>query len=402
MNDGFQLQIEAHPETHLLQTLRLGPHRAVQVLELFQQYYLLERRQGERQTPIQLDEAPLVARLQAGERLLPSEIEGLLPPLKGVDVLLDDQAPAADPLQQRIQSAMARFAAQNPDTAEALDRHRAAAQQAYAEHPALGARPKTGEAAAAGPLPAGEKAVLQEEQFPVPGAQLAQLSAPWVQQSLQQASDNQQQRLEQARQLKTEVEQQSGRVRQSLERLPAFQQQLEALTERLEGWQSEMERHHFQRDSLLSRTAEELAALQEQLRQVLSQGLALQKIVREHRFGDDAVMAERLACFEDMIDHVVQQRHWVHYLQQQQAFRDLEQRRARQLVARRQGLLDEMASLQLAIGNLEQINREVLSQDPLAVPEPVPAVALHELSRLEYELQLLEADPALHLLEENP
>ncbi|PKL74784.1 MAG: hypothetical protein CVV27_18750, partial [Candidatus Melainabacteria bacterium HGW-Melainabacteria-1] len=67
MSEDFQLQIELHPETHLLQTLRLGPQHTVQLLELFGKYYLLERSKGERRPPIQLDD-PLL-RIFAGERL---------------------------------------------------------------------------------------------------------------------------------------------------------------------------------------------------------------------------------------------------------------------------------------------------------------------------------------------
>ncbi|MEZ0370001.1 MAG: hypothetical protein ACAI44_13020, partial [Candidatus Sericytochromatia bacterium] len=73
--DPFQIQIELHPETHLLQTLRLGPQRSVQILELFGKYYLLERYKGERRPPVQLEEADLTSRLAREDRLLADEIE---------------------------------------------------------------------------------------------------------------------------------------------------------------------------------------------------------------------------------------------------------------------------------------------------------------------------------------
>lgn len=430
MSDEFQLQIEHHPETHLLQTLRLGPQRSVQVLELFEKYYLLERYKGERRPPIQLDEPALLARLKREGRLDADDVEPLLPPPR-FDVVLDDNgaeplglSPGAftppgfspsDPLESKLQNAMARFAAQNPRTAEVLQMPRTsphqpfapqvqpqapaplksqalpgAAQNAYGAHPALGAAP----AGTPAPDPILSQPATRE-------APVESFTQPLVQQALQQASDNQQKLLEQAQQLKQDVEQRSERVQRDLDRLPAFQERFDELNQRLEQWQSEMERHHFSRDSLLERTDEDLSRMQRQLRQILSDGLALQKVLREHRFPDRAQMADKLDCFEDMLDHVVQQRHWVHYLQQQHAFRALEQERLKLLEARRKELGVQIARLKDAIQQLEQINREILAQDPLAVPEPVPALALHELSRLEYELQVLEADPALQLLEDD-
>ncbi|HEY9838954.1 MAG TPA: hypothetical protein V6D23_00760 [Candidatus Obscuribacterales bacterium] len=413
--DPFQIQIELHPETHLLQTLRLGPQRSVQILELFGKYYLLERYKGERRPPVQLEEADLISRLAREDRLLADEIEPLLPPLRGFDIVLDDEekpAPlsfsaSADPLQSKLQNAMARFAAQNPDTAEALQWSQALparapasparttslpqAESAYGAHPALGGGPAGSPAPALEPLPSTVRESRPIESF----------TQPLVQQALQQATDNQQKLLEQAQQLKQEVDKRSDKVQRSLDRLPAFQERFDALNQQLEQWQSEMEKHHFSRDSLLERTDEELASLQRQLRQILSEGLALQKVLREHRFPEHSQMLAKLECFEDMLDHVVQQRHWVHYLQQQQAFGALERERLKLLQQRQQELLAQITRLKDAIQHIEQINREILARDPLAVPEPVPALALHELSRLEYELQMLESDPALQLLEEN-
>lgn len=466
-DDAFQLQIEQHPDTRLLQTVRLGPQRSVQVLELFDTYYLLERYKGERRPPIQLDEAGLISRLAQGGRLNADEVEPLLPPLRGIDVVLDERseslglrpskefgkdslndslkdafkepsrepprdpfkdsaqgsakaagkmmdlgkltgreafhdAPALDPLQSKLQSAMARFAAQNPETAEALQWPQrqpsapAQAESAYGAHPALSGG-SVGLPAAPAPRETAPAASRASEAPPI-----ETWTQPLVQQALQQASDNQQRLLEQAHQLKQDVDRRSGRVQKSLESLPMFQEKLDALNQRLEQWQSEMEKHHFSRDSLLERTDEELARLQHQLSQILSEGLALQKVLREHRFPEQSQMADKLDCFEDMLDHVVQQRHWVHYLQQQQAFGTLARERLKLLQVRRSELNDQIGKLNASIQDLEQINREILSQDPLAVPEPVPALALHELSRLEYELQVLEADPALQLLEDNP
>lgn len=400
-DESFQLQIEQHSDTRLLQTLRLGPQRSVQVLELFDKYYLLERYKGERRPPVQLDEPELIKRLTLAGRLQVEEIEPLLPPVRGIDILLDDTVPpakATDPLQSRLHTAMARFAAQNPETAEALQLPKpqlsSQAESAYAAHPALGGAPVT----------ASQPAVAEPRLSVTPqaSAPLENWTQPLVLQALQLASDNQQKLLEQAHQLKQDVERRSGRVQEALERLPVFQERLDALNQQLEQWQAEMEKHHFSRDSLLERTDEELARLQHQLRQILSEGLALQKVLREHRFPEHSQMQDKLECFEDMLDHVVQQRHWVHYLQQQHAFRTLTRERLKWLQERRQELTAGIARLKDAIQDLEQINREILLQDPLAIPEPVPALALHELSRLEYELQVLESDPALQLLEDLP
>lgn len=404
-DEGFQLQIESHPDTHLLQTLRLDAQRSVQILRLFDKYYLLERNKGERRPPIQLEEASVIQRLKQDGRLAPNDIEALLPPAQGIDFLVDDST-VADPLASKLQQAMARFAAQNPETAQALQMPKSAplaqsfqVRSAYESHPALGAIPQP----EAQPVASQPESLIEQvaEYLPAREAPLESLTQPVVQQALRQANDNQQKLLEQAQQLKSEVERRSQRVQKDIERLPALQERFEELNQRLEQWQSEMERHHFSRDSLLESTAEELARMQRQLRQILSDGLALQKVLREHRFPNQQAMSDKLECFEDMLEHVVQQRHWVHYLQQQQAFRQLEQERLKGLQERQRQLQQQIAALKDSIQQLEQINREILNQDPLAVPEPVPALALHELARLEYELEILQADPALQLLEES-
>lgn len=438
----FQLQIEHHPETHLLQTLRLGPQRSVQVLRLFEKYYLLERNKGERRPPIQLEEPALISRLASEGRLTAAEIEPLLPPTRSFDIVLDDDTPEtlttptaapanitpsapSDPLESKLQNAMARFMEQNPETAAVLKRHQPTApsgtpaqqvpsvppgvavsaaespfKNTYGAHPALGA---LGALETSQDLPSVQSlsvASVDASSGATREPALESLTQPMVQQALQQASDNQQKMLEQAAQLKQDVDRRSERVQSALSRLDAFQERVDELNNRLEHWQSEMERHHFSRDSLLERTAEDLERLQRQLRQILSDGLALQKVLREHRFPDQDQMNDKLACFEDMLDHVVQQRHWVHYLQQQQAFAALERERVQVLVTRRTELKAQIAQLKDAIEQLEQINREILTRDPMAVPEPVPALALHELTRLDYELQILEADPGLQALEE--
>ena len=411
----FHLQIEDHPDTHLLQTLSLGQQRSVHILQLFDQYYFLERNKGERRPPVQLDELPLLTKLKQGKLLQAEEVLPLLPPIQGFDFVVDDQSEAliksrpaktelssartADPLGDNLQEALARISAYvqtSPEHSRPLvkdsSEHRQA-QQAYDAHPAMGA----------GQMPLDKSQLSEALPKPKPTDNyepIEQQTQIVVQKALREAAENQQKQLEKAQQLKADVDQQSLSVQKELDRLPVLQERFEEMNQRLEQWQSEMERHHFNRDSLLSRTAEELASLQAQLRQVLSEGLALQTVLREHRFPDVMLMADKLDCFEDMLDHVVQQRHWVHYLQQQQAFRELESERLQILTRRQTQLKQQVDVLKNSIQGLEQINREILSQDPLAVPEPVPALALHELGRLEHELQMLEADPGLKLMED--
>lgn len=405
---SFYLQIEDHPDTHLIQTLSLGQQRSVHVLQLFENYYFLERHKGERRPPVQLDEAPLLTKLKQGKLLQAEEVLPLLPPIQGFDFVVDDQsevrlksAPAkaesakSDPLGNHLQEALARISAyvqtSADGSAQTISKSSDAVQvqQAYDAHPALGASPTSLSQSSLT-----ETATALDSYEPI-----EKQTQVIVQKALREASENQQKQLEKAQQLKADVDQQSVFVQKELDRLPVLQERFEEMNQRLEQWQSEMERHHFNRDSLLSRTAEELAELQNQLRQVLSEGLALQKVMREHRFPDVMLMADKLDCFEDMLDHVVQQRHWVHYLQQQQAFRELESERLLILKGRQAQLQAQIALLKTSIQDLEQINREILNQDPLAVPEPVPALALHELARLEHELQMLEADPGLKLIE---
>ena len=101
-----------------------------------------------------------------------------------------------------------------------------------------------------------------------------------------------------------------------------------------------------------------------------------------------------------MIQKIVDHRHQVNYFLQQQAFHELEQLRISHLRQREQELVQARDELRTTIEQLERINDEILRNDPLAVPEPVPALALHELNRLEHELTILRADPAFK--PENP
>lgn len=400
MDDVFHLQIETHSETRLLQTLQLGPLHAVRIVQLFDKYYFLERLRGEQRAPQLLDEPLLVKNLASGGRLEAEDLRPLLPPaLRGIDVLLGAEdgegsgkqtfsdSDAADPLQFRLQNAMARFMEQNPVTAQALG-HTASSVSLQSEL----TQPKINVKASAATPPQPTTIECRKQE-------LERLTMPLVYEALQRADENQQQQLQRVQILKQEVREQTQNVERSLEQLPLFQERLDALRQRIEDWQSSMELHHVPRDSLLERTSEELVQLQSQLQAILSEGLALQKVMRERQFHQHEEIALRLDCLEDMLEHVVQQRHWVYYLQQQNAFRELEQQRLGILKQRKLDLHRQAQALTHSIENIERINRELLTHDPLAVPEPVPALALHELLRLEHEITVIEADPALKLLD---
>ncbi|MBF2052175.1 MAG: hypothetical protein IGS03_01775 [Candidatus Sericytochromatia bacterium] len=395
--DSFRLQVESHPETQLLQTLHLGLQHTVQVVSLFDKIYLIERYKAERMPPLRLDEPALLKQLYTTGKLEAEALRPLLPPRQSasIDFLIDDQssstapeaseqneattAPAAgaghDPLQALLYQAMSRFARQSEaNVAPAPD-------NAESQPPAA-----TDAASIADPA---QPAISAER----PPIQL--LTAPLVQEALQNALEQQQQRLEQSQQLHQQLQNQTTEVRQAFDTLPHMQARMDHLQAQLEQWQSDMERHHLTRDHLLAHTQQELSQMQQELQQLLADGLALQKVLREQRFPPQSQMDERLECLADMLDQVVQQRRWVHALQQRASYQALESSRLQLLQQRRQALREDIASLQAAIAQLEQINQEILTADPLCVPEPVPALALHELARLEQELQILNHDPAL-------
>lgn len=399
--ESFRLQVESHPETQLLQTLHLGLQHTVQVVSLFDKIYLIERYKAERMPPLRLDEPALLKQLYTTGKLEAEALRPLLPPRQSarIDFLIDDQTsstlpeasaplaanPAAaaeaeaghDPLQALLYQAMGRFARQSE------------ADEAPPAAPSTRAQSTEQERPAASPAESSPAATTASR----PPIQL--LTAPLVQEALQNALEQQQQRLEQSQQLHQQLQSQTAQVRQALEALPHMQARMDRLQAQLEQWQNDMERHHLTRDHLLAHTQQELSQVQQELQPLLADGLALQKVLREQRFPPQSQMDERLDCLADMLDQVVQQRRWVHALQQQASYRELENSRLQLLQQRRQALRADIASLQAAIAQLEQINQEILNADPLCVPEPVPALALHELARLEHELQILNHDPAL-------
>lgn len=394
-DDAFRLEIENHSETQLLQTLQLEQRGAVQIVKLFERYYLLERYQGVRRPPVEIESPSLRGKLQLGLKLKAEDIENELPPLQGIDVLVSDQP------SSRLRTAMARFAEENPETAERLHSLAMHPHAAYAaqQSSGMGAAPaQTAPEAAPSPGQEKPKDTVAESSEIHDSPRLEERTQNAVYSALTQAKANQSRLLEQATHMRAELEAQTQQVNTALEVLPQLQSKIDSLKLRLEDWQSQMEHYHFGRDSLLERTADELAQLQGQLRSLLSGGLALQSVVREQRFHEQEDMNERLECLEDMIEHVVQQRHWVYYLQQQQAFMHLEQERAEQVKIREQELQQRIHSLKQSIAEIEALNTKIIAANPLAVPEPIPVLAIHELSRLEHELEMVQADPALKLI----
>jgi hypothetical protein len=150
-------------------------------------------------------------------------------------------------------------------------------------------------------------------------------------------------------------------------------------------------------EDLLKKTGRELAELQSGLETSLTEALSLHNLIEIYTPTSSQRFKEPLKDLKYLIEAIVAQRHQVNYFLQQQAFKELEQLRLGHLLQRKDELLAAIHELQASIEQLDTINQEILNHDPLAVPEPIPALALHELSRLEQELQYVLADPALRL-----
>lgn len=379
MSDGqFQLDVENHPETQLLQVLGMGPQHLAQIVKLFDHYYLIERRSGVSQPAVKLG-AELEPLLEAGQKLQQEQIQGLLAASRFDVVIEDEVLPPVLPIE--------------PEAAPAASHP----FQAYAQHLTAGARtnPVTEPIAPVTESSPATSAAVETSETWSELPELTELTLPLVHQALEQAQRQQQHLQAEAQQLQQQVDTQAQALKTAFTGLPVLEEQLALLSERLENWQAQMEQDHISRESLLQQTTQELMGLQERLQLLLTQGLALQGVLKSHRLEAEPHVQLKLQYLEEMLDHVVQQRHWVHYLQQQRLYAELEASRVERLLARRERLEKELTSLKAQIAELEQINQQIIKSDPLAVPEPVPALALHELARLEYEHDLLLADPAL-------
>lgn len=374
MNEHFQLNVEDHPETCLVQTTRFGAQYLVQILLLFERYYVVEKQAGTSAPALLIHDEDCLRSLQTHGKLSKEQIQPLLKSPR-IDITLDE------PLSHSYQQlAISQFQALAPESTSRT--------AAYQQHTSTGA-PSVQSSA---PTP---QQPIESTESTISAPPISQLTLPLVHQALEAAEEKQHDLAAYARRLNQELEQQSLGLKQALNQLPQIQSQLSELDQRLEAWQTQMEASHFSRDSLLQHTGGELESLQTQLQSILTQGLALQGVLREHQLAPDQQVPLKLQYLEEMLEHVVQQRHWVHYLKQQQNYAGLEQERLTQLKERYALLQEEIHGLKQAIEKIERTNQEILKQTPLAVPEPVPALALHELNRLEFELQLIEADPGL-------
>lgn len=400
-SESFSLRIESHPDTHLLQTLQLSESDSIQILQLGKHYYALKKTKYQR-SPALLIQDPEICEHIRKQELQPGHLEHLFP-TRRLDILIDDQSPlpqetketkeAAGPSQSsknltaKLKEAMAEFIENNPDTAQALNlkrRPETATPQSESKPAALAAYSQHGSLAGA---------TAEKPQPP-----LNQLTQAAVFTALQQASENQQAHLEKAQKLKQNLEKNDQRLHTLLEQLPTLEARFENLSMQLEtlylNWSP---KDSLKPEELLKKTGRELAELQSGLETALTEALSLHNLIEIYTPTSSQRFKEPLKDLKYLIEAIVAQRHQVNYFLQQQAFKELEELRLSHLRQRKDELLTAISELQTSIEQIDTINQEILNHDPLAVPEPIPALALHELSRLEQELQYVLADPALRL-----
>lgn len=393
--ESFSLRIESHPDTHLLQTLQLNESDSIQILQLGKHFYALKKTKYQH-SPALLIQDPEVCERIRKQALQAGHIEHLFP-TRRLDILIDDQSPLPPEsseqarsnknLTAKLKEAMAEFIENNPDTAHALNLKRppeaqispretqAAALNAYGQH--------------------GSLAGANTEKAPPPLNQLTQAA---VFTALQQASENQQAHLEKAQKLKQDLEKNNQRLHTLLEQLPDLEARFDNLSQQLETlYLSWSPKDSLKPEELLKKTGRELAELQSSLEKSLTEALSLHNLIEIYTPTSSQHFKEPLKDLKYLIEAIVAQRHQVNYFLQQQAFKELEQLRLSHLIQRKEELASAIAELQASIAQLDTINQEILNHDPLAVPEPIPAMALHELSRLEQELHYVLADPALRL-----
>ncbi len=398
-SESFSLRIESHPDTHLLQTLQLSESDSIQILQLGKHYYALKKTKSQR-SPALLIQDPEICEHIRKQELQPGHLEHLFP-TRRLDILIDDQSPLPQETKEvptpsqsnknltaKLKEAMAEFIENNPDTAQALNLKRkpetAAPQRSESKPAVLAAYSQHGSLAGA----------TAEKTHPP----LNQLTQAAVFTALQQASENQQAHLEKAQMLKQNLEKNDQRLHTLLEQLPTLEARFENLSQQLEtlylNWSP---KDSLKPEELLKKTGRELAELQSGLETSLTEALSLHNLIEIYTPTASQRFKEPLKDLKYLIEAIVAQRHQVNYFLQQQAFRELEELRLGHLRQRKDELIAAIGELQASIEQLDTINQEILNHDPLAVPEPIPALALHELSRLEQELHHVLADPALRL-----
>lgn len=365
MSEVFQLEIIQHPETQLYHTWQPAPQQVLQLLLLFDNLYLAHRQQGEWTSVLPVKDPALIQKVAQQNKLDAEDqqrLENLLP---------IEKEEAAKPEQTSLQTSSGPLSN---------------------SHHALSAyQPQRTTGTGHQPSPTAPHAVLRSiEETP-----LITQTTPLIEATLEIAQEQQQALLTQAEHLQQDIQKQQLHLQQQLRQMPQLEQELELLNQKLEEWQLAMEAEHHHQDHLIHHTQQELIGIQEHLQGILSSGMALQNHLRSRRLPEDHQLQHKLSYLEEMVDHVLAQRHSVHYILQQKSYQHLEEQRLDVLKQRYKNVSEAREKLAEHVQQLETVNREILLQDPLAVPEPVPIMALHELQRLQFEQDILEADPGL-------
>lgn len=348
MDKPFHLDIVQHPETRLYQSWGPAPQHSWQILLLFEHIYVIQRQYGELTSVKTVEDPFWIEKIQQKKKLSIEELEQL---------------------EQTYTSAL--ITSPLSATAHALS--------AYAPQGTAGTEIPT------------QNQTLQD----LDAEPLEEKTRPLIEQALEIAQEQQQTLLQQAADLQGHIQKQQLQLQHQLRQVPQLEQELELLNQKLEEWQLVMEAEHHHQEALVNHTQQELQSIQEQLQETLSSGMALQHHLRSRRLPEDHQLQQKLNYLEEMIEHVLAQRHSVYYILQQKSYQHLENQRFEILSDRYNRVQKAHQSLQTQISQLETINQDILLQDPMAVPEPVPMMALHELQRLQFEKDLLEADPRL-------
>lgn len=358
MDKPFHLDVVQHSETRLYQSWGIAPQQSWQILFLFDHIYVVQRQYGELRSVKAVEEQQWIDKIQSQSKLSPEDLLQL-------EQVYGTEPPPSPTEEQSL------LAASPLSTAHALS--------AYAPQSTTGGT----EAPAAHLLQEIDTEPLEEKTLPL------------IENALEIAQEQQQTLLKQAADLQHHIHTQQLQLQQQLRQVPQLEQELDLLNQKLEEWQLVMEAEHHHQEELIHHTQQELQSIQQQLQETLSSGMALQNHLKTRRLPEDHQLQQKLNYLEEMIDHVLAQRHSVHYILQQKSYQQLEDQRFEIISKRYERVLAAHQNLKAQISQLETINRDILLQDPLAVPEPVPMMALHELQRLQFEKDILEAAPRL-------
>lgn len=364
MDKPFRLDVIQHPETRLYQSWGAAPQKSWQILLLFEHIYVVQRQYGELLSIQAVETQAWIEKIKTQNKL---SIDDLAQLEQSINTL----APLAPTPSAPSQEEALLIASPLSAAAHALSAYAPQSTTGGAEAPATH--------------------LLQE----IDAEPLEEKTRPLIEQALEIAQEQQQTLLKQAADLQAHIQKQQLQLQHQLRQVPQLEQELELLNQKLEEWQLVMESEHHHQEELIHHTQHELQSIQQQLQETLSSGMALQNHLKSRRLPEDHQLQQKLNYLEEMIDHVLAQRHSVHYILQQKSYQQLEDQRFEILSARYKRVQEVHQSLNTQIAQLETINRDILLQDPLAVPEPVPMMAIHELQRLQFEKDLLEADPRL-------